>query len=143
MFCPSCGREVDANLQYCKTCGARLTAEREVTAIQAVSFNLLLGGLVGIPLVGIAVIFSLVAAMRNGMNLPTDLIFALSVLTFFLFALAEIGCIIMLIARSRAPKKPTARELPTTSPRELPEPNFEPMPVGSVTDRTTRTLNKR
>ena len=48
MYCPSCGREVDAGLQYCKSCGARLTAEREVTAIQAVSFNLLLGGLVGI-----------------------------------------------------------------------------------------------
>jgi hypothetical protein len=81
------------------------------------------------------------------MGFRDDFIFAISILTFFLLAIAEVGCFVMLLSRSRAPKSSKARkdqpwQLADASPRGLGSPTFEPRPVGSVTDSTTRALNE-
>ena len=146
MFCPSCGKEVSAGLSYCNQCGARLGPEVTSRALPASTYNLLVGGAIGIPIVGLGLIIGLIAALKNGMGFRDDFIFAISILTFFLLAIAEIGCFVMLLFRSRAPKsrkerQDQSRQLTDSPPRGLGSPTFEPVPVGSVTDHTTRTLD--
>ncbi len=43
----------------------------------------------------------LIAALKNGMGCKDDFIFAMTFLMFFLFAIAEIVCVIMLITRTK------------------------------------------
>jgi hypothetical protein len=149
MFCPSCGKDVSSGLSYCNQCGARLTGpEADPRVLPASSFNMLLGSVVGIPIVGIVMIFVFIAALKNGMGFRDDFIFAMIFLTFLLLAIAEIGCLVMMIIRTKGPKQkrnaPPISELhkmEEASNRSLGSPSFEPMPVGSVTDHTTRTLD--
>jgi hypothetical protein len=110
---------------------------------------MLIGAVIGIPFVGLAMIFILIAALKNGMGFRDDFIFAMIFLTFILLAIAEVGCFVMLLSRSKGPKLPKRSEndrfqtgqLGAPNPRGLGSPTFEPMPVGSVTDHTTRTLD--
>ena len=115
--------------------------------LPAASYNLLVGAVIAIPFVGLAMIFVLIAALKNGMGFPDDFIFAMIFLTFILLAIAEIGCFVMLLTRSKARKaaKPAAaneaREISRATPPGLGSPTYEPIAVGSVTDHTTRTLD--
>jgi hypothetical protein len=149
MFCPSCGNEVSASLSYCNQCGARLGAATDARILPASGYNMLIGAVIGIPFVGLAMIFILIAALKNGMGFRDDFIFAMIFLTFILLAIAEVGCFVMLLSRSKGPKLQKRSEndrfqtgqLGAPNPRALGSPTFEPMPVGSVTDHTTRTLD--
>ncbi len=147
MYCPSCGNKVSPGLSYCNQCGARLTAAEDRRVIPASSFNLLVGAVIGIPFVGLAMIFVLITALKNGMGFRDDFIFGMIFLTFILLAIAEIGCFVMLLTRSKGPKAVKsvagndARDLSGAAARALGSPTYEPMPVGSVTDHTTRTLD--
>jgi len=147
MYCPSCGNEVNSSLSYCNQCGARLGAA-DTKVLPASTFNMTLAGVIGLPFIGLAMIFGVIAALKNGMGFKDDFIFAITFLTFILFAIAEIGCVIMLLTRSKGPKalsKKSRRfetgQLGRSDPRGLGSPTFEPTPVGSVTDHTTRTLD--
>lgn len=145
MFCPSCGHEVNAGLSYCNQCGARLGPDTNPRVLPASTYNLLVGGAIGIPIFGLGLIIGLIAALKNGMGFRDDFIFAMTFLMFVLLAIAEIGCFVMLLSRSRASKASKARkdqswQLADASPRGLGGPTFEPRPVGSITDHTTRTL---
>jgi hypothetical protein len=150
MFCPSCASEVNPGLSYCNQCGMRLSAPENPRVLPASSFNKLLASVVGIPLAGVAMIFVFIAALKNGMGFRDDFIFAMIFLTFLLLAIAEIGCVIMLITRTKGPKtSKNGSDLPISKRHELNEasrlglgsPTFEPRAVGSVTDHTTRTLD--
>jgi hypothetical protein len=146
MYCSSCGRQVDAGLSYCNGCGARLAGKVDPRALPPANFNTLLGAVIGIPILGIAMIFIYVAALKNGMGLRDDFVFAVIFLTFLLLALAELGCVVMLVTRTKGlkhvdPSSANYPELSMGAARGLGSPTFEPMPVGSVTDRTTRTLD--
>jgi hypothetical protein len=109
---------------------------------------MMLGAVVGLPFLGLAMLFGVIAALKNGMGFKDDFIFAITFLTFLLFAIAEIACVIMLLTRSKAPR-PVIRQDDALSTGRLPQspahalggPTFEPTPVGSVTDHTTRTLD--
>ena len=147
MFCPSCAAEVNPSLSYCNQCGARLGPGTDTRALPASTYNLLVGGAIGIPIFGLGMIIGLIAALKNGMGFRDDFIFAMTFLMFFLLAIAEIGCFVMLLIRSRAPKASKAsKEQPwkitDAQQRNLGGPTFEPRPVGSVTDHTTRTLSE-
>ena len=48
MYCPSCGKEINAGLSFCNHCGARLSAA-DPRVVPASSFNLMLGAVVAIP----------------------------------------------------------------------------------------------
>jgi hypothetical protein len=147
MYCPSCGNKVSAALSYCNQCGVRLTAAEDKRMLPASSYNSLVGAAIGIPFVGLAMIFVLIAALKNGMGFRDDFIFGMIFLTFILLAITEIGCFVMLLTRSKAPKAPGSsaakddRELPGAALRGLGSPTYEPMQGGSVTDHTTRTLD--
>lgn len=111
---------------------------------------MLLGAVIGMPFVALGMILGVIAALKNGMGFKDDFIFVVSFMTFLLFALAEIGCIILLITRTKGPKASRDRTIPISelnkieeaAKRGLGSPTFEPMPVGSVTDHTTRTLTR-
>ncbi|HEY2847631.1 MAG TPA: zinc ribbon domain-containing protein [Pyrinomonadaceae bacterium] len=145
MFCPSCGHEVNPGLSYCNQCGVRLGPEMDTRALPASTYNLLVGGAIGIPIFGLVLIIGLIAALKNGMGFRDDFIFAISMLTFFLLAIAEIGCFVMLLGRSRAPKSKPRKDqqwqFADAPMRGLASSAFEPVPVGSVTDHTTRALD--
>jgi hypothetical protein len=147
MYCPACGNNINSGLSFCNNCGTRLGLAVDPRALPASSYNLLLGSAIGIPFVGLAVIFLLIAALKNGMGFRDDFVFAVIMLTFLLLAIAEIGCFVMLLVRTKGPKavkpaksKENARELQGPVTRGLSEPTYEPIPVGSITDHTTRTL---
>ena len=145
MYCSSCGRQVDAALSYCNQCGARLGNGPDPRDVPVGSSNFLLGVVIAMPFIGLAMIFGVIAALKNGMGFRDDFIFAVTFLTFLLFALAEVGCIVMLLTRTKRSGTDRAssgqrREIPGARTRELGPTSFEPMPVGSVTDHTTRTL---
>jgi len=149
MFCPSCGKDVGAGLSYCNQCGARLSDAPDPRAVPASTFNFMLAGVIGLPFVGLGMLFGVIAALKNGMGFKDDFIFAITFLTFLLFAIAEIGCLILLLTRTKSPKvRRTERDIPIAelqqfeqARRGLGSPTFEPRPVGSVTDHTTRTLD--
>src|SRR4051812_42419593 len=139
MYCPSCGHEVNPGLSYCKQCGARLSGAADLRSIPASSFNMTLGAVLALPFVGLAMMLGVIAALKNGMGFKDDFIFVVTFLTFLLFAIAEIACVIMLLTRSRAPKVSKLKEsgqLAGHEPRGLTSPTFEPVPIGSVTDHT-------
>jgi hypothetical protein len=147
MYCPSCAAEVNPGLSYCNQCGARLGPEVDARALPASTYNLLVGGAIGIPLFGLGLIIGLIAALKNGMGFRDDFIFAMTFLMFVLLAIAETGCFAMLLIRSRGPKtskrsKDQPGQLADVPLRGLGSPTFEPRPVGSVTDHTTRTLSE-
>ena len=148
MYCPSCGNEVNANLSYCNQCGARLGAA-DARVLPASTFNMTLAGVIGLPFVGLVLLFGVIAALKNGMGFRDDFIFAITFLTFILFAIAEIGCVILLLTRTKGPKAPKKKasrfqtgQLDQAESLGLGSPTFEPTPVGSVTDHTTRTLDQ-
>lgn len=146
MYCSSCGKQVDAKLSYCNQCGARLSAAADPRAIPAGNYNTLLGAVIGIPIVGIVMIFVFIAALKNGMGFRDDFIAVMILLTFLLLAIAEIGCLILLMIRTKGPKaakRPAtdnANTLSNNMPGSLGPAAFDPIAPGSVTDHTTRTL---
>jgi predicted lipid-binding transport protein (Tim44 family) len=147
MYCSSCGRQVDAGLSYCNQCGARLSSAPDPRAIPAGNYNTLLGAVIGIPIVGITMIFVFIAALKNGMGFKDDFIAVMVLLTFFLLAIAEIGCLIMLMIRTKGPKTPkrSSADHPHTLPNRtapaIAPATFDPISPGSITDHTTRTLD--
>src|SRR6476646_2711273 len=102
MFCPSCGTDVGAGLSFCNQCGSRLGAAAPRT-LPASTFNMTLAGVIGLPFIGLVLLFGVIAALKEGMGFKDDFIFAITFLTFLLFAIAEIGCVIMLLTRTKGP----------------------------------------
>ena len=151
MYCPTCGKEVNPILSYCNYCGARLSAkdENRSSALAASSFNLLVGASVAIPVVGLGIIISLMAVMKNGLGFRDDMIFVVVFMTFLLLIIAEIGTIWMMISRTKKPKVKSATEPAIIFPKAandidvdvkgLNASRFEGIP--SVTEHTTRTLD--
>ncbi|MBV9243082.1 MAG: hypothetical protein JO314_13865 [Acidobacteria bacterium] len=135
-------------MSYCNQCGTRLGGAEDARVLPTSSFNFMLAGVIGLPFIGLGMLIGVIAALKNGMGFRDDFIFAVTFLTFLLFAIAEIGCVIMLLTRTKGKKvRPNDRpvseryRLDEEARRGLGSPIFEPaVPVGSVTDRTTRTL---
>ena len=149
MFCPSCGKDVNPDLSYCNQCGARLNVAADPRALPATNFNTLLGAVIGLPFIGLGMLFGVIMALK-GSGFKDDFIFAITFLTFLLFAIAEIGCVIMLVTRTKGSRPLKDKAGPISERHQLDEamrrglggPTFEPMPVGSVTDHTTRALDE-
>jgi hypothetical protein len=151
MYCPSCGKEVNSGLTFCNYCGVRLApAESDPSALSVSSFNLLIGAMIAIPVVGLGLIIALMAVMKKGLEFRDDMIFVVIFMTFLLLFFAELGTILMLISKSRKPKvKPIKKKDEISSPpvsaidevviKGLNPTSFEGVP--SVTEHTTRTLD--
>ena len=146
MYCSSCGSLMNAELNYCKKCGAKLTKVKEEKDLPKSILDNLLTTLFLVVMFGLGILVGLVAVLLgNGVNHETVTIIA----AFYLIAVFSI-CYMLL---SQIPKLIDAKINPK---RETPESYQPPQlasqtaaqleehrePVGSVTDNTTRIFDK-
>jgi hypothetical protein len=143
MFCSSCGAAITPELNYCKRCGAELSG---AVAQSKTEIESLIWAIVGITIGGIGVIIGLLVVMKEVIGFDNKLIGLVASGSFFMLLIAEITFVLMLLNRSRVLKKPAvnsqlneagAQKLYDAPAREL----AEAMPVPSVTEHTTRTLD--
>ena len=156
MFCPYCATETTQGLNYCNRCGGNL-APLTQPAVQE-SRTIVAGGAAwaaglttaAVIVIGLGMIFPITSELTARGMVPTAVVFiALSV------ALAVVGCVAMLLrfwsllfgvgsARKDAPAAALpAHKSPDT--RGLDAPRFDslnPAPAHSVTEQTTRTLER-
>lgn len=146
MFCSSCGTALTPGLSYCKRCGNKLgEKEGDRPAKTSHSFaELLVCLMVAVFVLGIGAIISMMALMKNLLNLGNDWILGFSA-GLFLLTLALEGVLVWQLRRQKGvaketgeaalPQGQTARELDAATQRALPEPS------SSVTEHTTRTFD--
>jgi len=145
MHCSSCGKAVAHALSYCNHCGARVSGMkgRAASNLSESSLNVLLGGVVGIPIAGLVLIISLMSVMKKELGFGNEVIIAFTLLSFLLLLVAESVFAWLLIHRTRTIKETgdhvrlkdvVTKELGEAQPRRLVE------PIPSVVENTTRTL---
>jgi hypothetical protein len=147
MYCPNCGKTVDKKLKYCNGCGERLgTAQDEKGGTPGAMLDQILETLFWFAMGGLGILIGLVAVLLSK-DLPPNL-----VATIVIAYLATIFGVCFFLAR-QVPKlidaklKTYAEASVSTGPAQL-----EPVttaqldeyhePVMSVTDHTTKTLDK-
>lgn len=152
MYCPSCGVDVNSGLSFCNRCGARISAGTELdpNALSESSFNLLVGALLTIPIVGIGLILGLMVVMKQELGFKDEIVMTAVFLSFLLLLAAEAGFIWLMITRTKKRKVPAdktdkKKEIKGSDPEAkiLGEgtPTGIPASVHSVTDHTTRNLD--
>ncbi len=148
MYCASCGTEVTTELSYCNRCGANLkpsvanagvAAPKLVGAAWAISIAVTL-----VTLIGFGMVFGVVMTLvERGINLsPGGMV-------LIFFALLFIFTIVALLIRQLSrvlsiPQLPVeTTQVPRTKIAEpgVPELGAARLPIASVTDHTTRTLD--
>ena len=140
MFCSGCGTQIQEGLNYCSRCGRRVAEDSKSTKNRSNPL-VIAGNTAGVGFVGF--IFIIGILMRYG-AMPNILV----PITFFYFA-ALFGICFMIMrhgSSSPAPLTPAVDERPrpaylrpvTTAQLE----DGNEFGIGSVTDATTRTLDK-
>jgi len=145
MYCTACGTLINQGLNYCSRCGARVDkiapTEESPTGLEYVSMAT---GFVGLG--GLGLTIGLIAILLNHNVVPTVIvILVLAFLcTVFGISFQLIQQLSKLIDASISPKgnyseKSKPAELGAVNTAQLPE---HREPLGSVTENTTRTLEK-
>lgn len=150
MYCSACGKDINPDLSFCNYCGARIGGgnEPDPNTLPESSFNLIAGALLTIPIVGIGLILGLLVVMKRELGLSDDLIQSVVVLSFVLLVASEAGFIWLMLTRTRKRKNQKGKDkkpaLEDADTRQLGEAKQDSIPtsVYSVTDHTTRTLDK-
>lgn len=145
MFCSTCGKQVNENLNFCNNCGARIDAKTE--QYQDRSFGLNAATVTGI--MGMFGLFGFVflAIKLLEKNLDPSFVFAL----LALFMAAVFG-ICFLIFRQTTEHSFKVRKKEKTDEESAPKqlsaetaaklnPSYQ-SPISSVTENTTRTLDE-
>ena len=146
MFCSACGKEVNENLNFCNNCGARVgNGSLQVVNSSSPQFARSLGFIGGGGLVGFIVVLKILLD-SNRLDVPaiTFILFAYLV-TLFLICAMIVGHIWKhsgnIKIKTNAPDKyAPPKQFRAENTAQL-EPPREPF-IGSVTDNTTRTLDK-
>lgn len=144
MHCSSCGQAIVEGLSYCKHCGARVDGAKEHNPIKLpeASLNVILGGILGIPIAGLGIVIGLMSVMKKELGFSNSVIIIVTFLSFLLLLAAEAALIWLLLqTRTRTVRETgdgsqltevVTKELGEAQVREL----YEPVP--SVTENTTR-----
>jgi len=147
MYCSACGTTFLPGLNYCKSCGARVSEVKESggNQLSEASVNFLIAALLGIPIAGIGVIIGLMSVMKKELGFDNDFIGAVIFMSFVLLLAAEAGFIWLLWSRTRTrntKETPTKSELKEAAKKELGEPQAQPIsqPAHGVTEHTTRSF---
>src|SRR4030095_15959889 len=106
MHCSSCGKAVVQALSYCNHCGARVggTKEHDTGKLSESSLNVLLAGILGIPIAGLGIMIGLMMVMKKELGFGNEVIIAFTLLSFLLLLAAEGVFVWMLIHRARTVK---------------------------------------
>jgi hypothetical protein len=152
MFCSTCGTAVNKGLNYCKNCGARVSADRidEGEKLSESSFNLLVAAVISIPIAGLGIIIGLMSVMKDTLGFRNELILAFVFGAFALLFVSEVALIVLLLARRRIVRRGKDDDSREKDNAQLPDVVIktvggaktrelvEPMP--SVVEDTTRSL---
>lgn len=146
MFCPNCGNSVHGDLKYCNGCGKRLIADLESDSAPAKMLNKILITLFLIVFFGLALLVGLVGALLGSGVAAKDVII-LSVVylaTIFGISVTLLRQVPKLIdARLKTNDRPSDyAAAPQLQPRTTAQLEDYREPVMSVTDHTTRILDK-
>jgi hypothetical protein len=157
MFCPYCATETTQGLNYCNRCGGNLAPlmqapvqESRVIVAPGAAWA---AGLTtaSVVVIGLGMIFPITAELAAKGMAPTAV-----VAIAFLISLAVVGCAAMLLrfwstllglsaVRHNAPAANALPQPKAQDTRGLDAPRFDslnPAPVPSVTEQTTRTLDR-
>jgi len=147
MYCSTCATPLAPGLSYCNRCGASLK-EREDPKAGAVAAYLTTITMVGLG--GLGLMLGGAIALKNGAQLPDDIIGIFMLMAFLIIGIVEIFLCRQLSrvignkekSQSALPSQP-AMSTELRGPAELggPQPRALSDPVSSVTENTTRTLD--
>ncbi len=140
MYCSACGTEIKTGLNYCNRCGARVDKLTTVEKSPAAVYLSMATGFVGLGGLGLTV--GLIALLlKSGVVIEAVVMLALAFLVAvfamtFLMLRQITQLTLALPARERAFENP---QLDSPNTAQLEEPR---QPARSVTENTTRTLEK-
>ena len=141
MYCAACGTPLAPGLSYCNRCGMSLK-ERCEPKSSLVNSYLIAIAIVGIA--GLSLMLGGAIALKNGAQLPEDIVGIFMLMTFSIVAIIEIFLCRQLSRLNRAAEKnqSLAPPQPISQPAELrgSQPHALAEPPSSVTENTTRTL---
>ena len=147
MYCPKCGKSVNDGLKYCNSCGVRLTREsmdKDDTPGQMLRY--ILRTLFAISVFGLGILVGLVAVLL-GNDVKPDAVAGL-VLAYLLVLFGICFTLIRQVPKlidanlkggTNKVNTPSQQQLPPQATGQLDEYR---RPVMSVTDHTTKTLDK-
>ena len=142
MYCAACGTPLAPGLSYCNRCGMNLK-KRSETKQGPINAYLTAITLVGIG--GLMLMLGGAIALKNGAELNQDMIGIYMLMTFLTIGIVELSLCWQLSRLNRAEKSEKALPpLQTGLPNEIrgPQPRSLGEPIPSVTENTTRLLNK-
>jgi hypothetical protein len=152
MFCSTCGTAVNQGLNYCKNCGARVSADRvdDAEKLSESSFNLLVAAVISIPIAGLGIIIGLMSVMKDTLGFSNELIVAFVIGAFALLFISETALLVLLMARRRIVRRGKDDDSRPKDNAQLPDVVIKGVggaktrelvePVPSVIDETTRSL---
>ena len=145
MYCANCGNSIDETLKYCKSCGVRLVREKENDSSRSM-LNMLLTVISLIAVFGFGILVALVSVLLKSSVSPE----ALVIITLAYLAVLFGVCFTLLrqipkLIDAKLNQKNQTPEL--MQPAQISERNMAQLdeyrePVRSVTENTTRTLEK-
>ncbi|MFM9904610.1 MAG: hypothetical protein ACKVQJ_08580 [Pyrinomonadaceae bacterium] len=148
MYCPNCGKVVNKSLKYCNDCGERLSKAEETDkdGTPGKMLSNILTTLIVVVLAGFGILVGLVAVLL-GNNVKADAVGALALV--YLFVLFGICFTLirqvpkLIDAKLKAADATTGNQAPPQlAPQTTGQLDEYRQPVMSVTDHTTRTLDK-
>ena len=139
MYCATCGTALTQGLSYCNRCGTSLR-ERSGTNTGAISAFLTAITLIGIG--GLGLMFAGALVLRRGALLSQELIGFFMLFTFLIVSMVEIMLVKNLSKLMGEKEMKNYFPAPPPVPNDLRLPQATPfgVPVSSVTENTTRTL---
>jgi predicted amidophosphoribosyltransferase len=152
MFCSTCGTAVNKSLNFCKNCGARVSAGRadEAEKLSESSFNLLVAAVLSIPIAGLGIIIALMSVMKDKLGFRNELILAFIFGAFLLLFVSEVALIVLLMSRHRLVKRGKDDDAGLKESAQLPDVVIKQVggaktrelvePIPTVVDETTRSL---
>ena len=140
MYCANCGTPLVQGLSYCNRCGVSL---RERTESNTGSVTAFLTAITLLGIVGLGIMIAGPLVLRRGALLSQELIGVFMLFTFLIVGMTE-AMLVRNLSKLFPPKEEKFRALPPPVAQDLRLPQAattgEPVPVGSVTENTTRTL---
>jgi hypothetical protein len=141
MYCANCGTPLVQGLSYCNRCGVSL---RERTEVSTGSITAFLTAITLLGVVGLGIMIAGPLVLRRGALLSQELIGVFMLFTFLLTGITEF-MLIRNLSKLFPPKEEKLRAFapPVAQDLRLPQASTlgEPVPVGSVIENTTRTLD--
>jgi uncharacterized paraquat-inducible protein A len=143
MYCPACGIDSVEGLKYCKRCGASLTSSELVPARRPVSLiALFLVVIAGIAALGLSLPLTMARDLLNAGFRTKEIMFFFfggAICTVMIIKILS-QVLMKMIESNKYERANIGQPRPVTyEPHQL----AQPLPIGSVTENTTRSFDQR